>query len=182
MATKRAKAAEALDPLQYARRLQHLIAELCVEAMSFTARSKAEETVHQWLGRADLDPDDATSVNAVAEAFLLALELATFAPSFSGATAIDRLARQRRFVEIAGLVFLNPGTDQVSADVVALRQPMKRLPSQKFLRDLALKLNAMCAVLGHGLPSSESPTWGSIAKLIHVRIQGLTPQLSQSCT
>lgn len=96
MAIKRAKAAEAPDPVHYARSLQDLIAELCVEAMSFTARSKVEETAHQWLGRANLDPDDPRSVDAVAEAFLRALELATFAPSFSGGTAIDRLARQRK--------------------------------------------------------------------------------------
>ena len=96
MATKRAKTAEEPDALRYARRLQELIAELCVEAMSFAARSKAEETAHQWLGRADLDPDDPRSVDAVAEALLRALEIATFAPSFTGATAIDRLARRRK--------------------------------------------------------------------------------------
>lgn len=96
MAIKRAKAAEVPDPLNYAKRLQGLIAEFCVEAMSFTARAKVEETAHQWLARADLDPDDPNGVNAVAEAYLRALELATFAPSFSGGTAIDRLARQRK--------------------------------------------------------------------------------------
>ncbi|WP_026608146.1 hypothetical protein [Methylocapsa acidiphila] len=96
MATKRAKTAEAQDPLQYARRLEELIAELCVEAMSFAARSKVEETAYQWLGGPDLDPDDPRSVDAVAEALLRALEIATFAPSFTGTTAIDRLARRRK--------------------------------------------------------------------------------------
>jgi hypothetical protein len=96
VAAKRAKVAEAPDPLQHARRLQELIAELGVEAMRFTSPSKAEETARQWLGRADLDPDDPGSVDAVAQALMLALELATFTPSFSGSTAIDRLARQRK--------------------------------------------------------------------------------------
>jgi len=76
--------------------LQELIAELCVDAMSSTARSKVEETAHQWLGRPDLDPDDPRSIDAVAEALLRASEIATFAPSFTGATAIDRLATQRK--------------------------------------------------------------------------------------
>lgn len=47
-------------------------------------------------GRAELDPDDPGSVDVVAQALMLALELATFTASFTGGTAIDRLARQRK--------------------------------------------------------------------------------------
>jgi hypothetical protein len=93
--TKRAKAAGAPDPLHDARRLQELIAAFGVEAMTFPAKPKVEDTAHQWLARANLDPDDPRSSNTVAQALMLALELATFAPSLSGSTAIDRLVRQR---------------------------------------------------------------------------------------
>ena len=95
MATKRAKAAEAPDPLHHARRLQELISEFGVEAMVFTAKPKVEDTVHQWLARANLDPDDPHSADTVAQALMLALELAMFAPSLSGSTAVGRLVRQR---------------------------------------------------------------------------------------
>jgi hypothetical protein len=96
MTTKRATVAEAPDPLTHARRLQDVIAGLGIEAMGFTSQSKVEETIHQWLGRVDLEPDGPGSVDVAAQALMLALDLATFAPSFSGGTAIDRLARQRK--------------------------------------------------------------------------------------
>jgi hypothetical protein len=93
--TKRAKAAGAPDLLHHAKRLQKLIAELGVEAMTFTAKPKVEDTANQWLARANLDPDDPHSADTVAQALMRAFELATFAPSLSGSTAIDRLVRQR---------------------------------------------------------------------------------------
>ena len=55
-----------------------------------------EESVRQWLGRADLDPDDPDGCDVIAEALMFALELATFTPSLSGATAVDRLVRQHK--------------------------------------------------------------------------------------
>ncbi|HUI22633.1 MAG TPA: DUF2786 domain-containing protein [Methylocella sp.] len=116
MNTKRAKAAEAPDPLHHARRLQELIAEFCVEAMDFTARPKAEDTAHQWLARANLDPDDPHSADTVAQALMLALELAMFAPSLSGSTAVDRLVRQR-----------NPSNGEERAALEALQQASFRL-------------------------------------------------------
>ena len=96
MATKRAKAAETEDPLHHARRLLVLISEFGVEAMTFTTKPKVEDTAHQWLARANLDPHDPQSADSVAQALMLALELATFAPSLSGSTAVDRLVRQRK--------------------------------------------------------------------------------------
>jgi hypothetical protein len=46
--------------------------------------------------------------------------------------------------------------DQVSADVVAVGKPVKGFAAQELLSDLALELDAVCAVLGRGLPSFES--------------------------
>ncbi len=96
MTTKRAKAGGAPDPLHHAGRLQELIAAFGVEAMAFTAKPKVEDTAHQWLARANLDPDDPHSADTVAQALMLALEHAMFAPSLSGSTAVDRLVRQRK--------------------------------------------------------------------------------------
>jgi len=96
MTTKRAKAAGAPDPLHHVRRLLELIAAFGVEAMTFTAKPKVEDTAHQWLARAPFDSDDPHSAGTVAHALMLALELAMFAPSLSGITAIDRLVRQRK--------------------------------------------------------------------------------------
>ena len=98
MVTKRAKAAGVEDPLPQAGRLQELIVGFGVEAMSFTAKPKVEDTAHQWLARANLDPDDPRSADTVAQALMLALELATFAPSLSGSTAVDRESMQSRGV------------------------------------------------------------------------------------
>jgi len=69
--------------------------------------------------------------------------------------ATDSMGRKGIWQGFVGL--LNPHTDQVPADIVALRQPMQRLAGEKLLCDLALELDAMRAVLGHGLPSCESP-------------------------
>ena len=94
MATNSARAAESADLFNYAERLQELIVEFRGEAMNFVAQPKVDETVRQWLGRANLDPDDPNSGDVIAEALMFALELATFTPSLSGSTAVDRLVRQ----------------------------------------------------------------------------------------
>src|SRR5271155_2257281 len=78
-------------------------------------------------------------------------------------------------MKVAGLVLLNPDPNQVSADVVALGEPVKGLAGQKLLSDLALKLDAVRAVLGHGLPSFESPARRSILSRQLVRPKGPTP-------
>src|ERR1700730_18522455 len=56
--------------------------------MTFVAKPKVEDTAHQWLARANLDPDDPHSADTIAQALMLALELATFTPSPSGSTAV----------------------------------------------------------------------------------------------
>ena len=43
---------------------------------------------------------------------------------------------------------------------MALGEPMQGLAGQELLRDLALELDAVGAVLGHGLSSFESPAEG----------------------
>ena len=116
MITKRAKAAEVPDPLHHAGRLQELIAAFGVEAMAFTAKPKVEDTAHQWLARANLGPNDPHSADTVAQALMLALELATFAPSLSGSTAVGRLVRQRK-----------PSNGEERAALEALQQASFRL-------------------------------------------------------
>ncbi|HEY8032096.1 MAG TPA: DUF2786 domain-containing protein [Methylocella sp.] len=96
MAAKWAGGDFASNQLRLAGRLQELITGFCVEAMAFTAKPKVEEIAHQWLARADLDPDDPRSEGTIVQAMMLALELATFAPSLSGTTAVDRLVRQSK--------------------------------------------------------------------------------------
>ena len=73
---------------------------------------------------------------------------------------LKKIRRGRVFVKGAGLVLLDPISDQVSTDVVALGEPMQGLAGQEFLSDLALEFNSVRAVLSHGLPSFEKP--GSI--------------------
>ena len=116
MAANSARAAEPADLFNYAERLQELIVAFGVEAMTFVAQPKVEETVLQWLGRATLDPDDPNSDDVLAEALMFALELATFTPSLSGATAVDRLIRQHKSV----------GRDELAA-LEALKQASFRL-------------------------------------------------------
>jgi hypothetical protein len=116
VATNSARAAESADLFDYAERLQELIVEFRVEAMNFVAQPKVEETVRQWLGRANLYPDDPNSGDVIAEALMFALELATFTPSLSGSTAVDRLVRQHK----------SAGRDELAA-LEALKQASFRL-------------------------------------------------------
>ena len=116
MAATSARAAGAPNPLRHAGRLQELIAGFGVEAMGFTAKPRVEDTAHQWLARANLNPNDPGSTDTVAQALMLALELATFAPSLSGTTAVDRLVRQRK-----------PSNEEERAALEALRQASFRL-------------------------------------------------------
>src|SRR5271156_5584949 len=82
-------------------------------------------------------------------------------------------------MKVAGLVLLNPDPNQIAADVMALGEPVKGLAGQKLLSDLALELDAVRAVLGHGLPSFESPARRSIPIRPIVRPKGPTPVLGR---
>ena len=57
--------------LAHTRRMQEILADLCLEAMNFSAKPKVEETARQWLSRASLDPEDPQSAEMIAEALLL---------------------------------------------------------------------------------------------------------------
>ena len=92
-----------------------------------------------------------------------------------GFILLKKIRRGRVFVKGAGLVLLNPHPDHFSTDVVALGEPMQGLAGQKFLSDLALEFDAVRAVLGHGLPSFESPARWSILAGPTVRLRGPTP-------
>jgi hypothetical protein len=99
-----------------------------------------------------------------------------------GFILLKKIRRGCVFVKDAGLVLLDPNSDQVSTDVVALGEPMKGLAGQEFLSNLALEFDAVRAVLGHGLPSFESPARWSILAGPTVRPKGPTPIEGQSST
>ena len=65
-----------------------------------------------------------------------------------GFILLKKIRRGCVFVKDAGLVLLDPNSDQVSTDVVALGEPMKGLAGQEFLSNLALEFDAVRAVLG----------------------------------
>ena len=78
-------------------RLRALVAGLLLDATSFVSPTRVEEIARGWLARAE--PGQAAGSRdaaLVADALAMATELALFTPSASGATAFDRLARQRR--------------------------------------------------------------------------------------
>src|SRR5271166_1648625 len=116
VAINSARAAKPGDLFNDAEGLQELIVAFGLEAMNLVAQPKVEETVRQWLGRASLDPDDPNSDEVLAEALVLALELAAFTPSLSGSTAVDRLVRQHKAA----------GRDELAA-LEALKQASFRL-------------------------------------------------------
>ena len=78
-------------------RLREHIVELLLAAASFVPLARVEETARGWLARAEpVFTDPAREMLLVADALGMAMDLALFTPSSSGATAFDRLARQRR--------------------------------------------------------------------------------------
>src|SRR4051812_22031889 len=58
---------------------------------------------------------------------------------------------------------------------MSLGEAVERLARYVIVRHLALELDAVCAVSGHGLPSFESPAHRSIAAVQPVHPQGRTP-------
>ncbi len=84
------------DPLAALRDLDEQIARLHLEVVELTLGAKAEHTIRQWLSRSSLDSDIERDVRTLALAMTLAMELESFTPSHSGATAIDRLSRHRK--------------------------------------------------------------------------------------
>jgi hypothetical protein len=78
-----------------ARGMRDLIAALSLEALRFVPGNRIEQTARQWLARSDLPEDDPRGLLVMADALGLASDLALFTPSPSGATAVDRLLRNR---------------------------------------------------------------------------------------
>jgi hypothetical protein len=77
--------------------LRGIMADLRLAALPFVAQAKVEETARHWLADARLAEEDEDVVAfALGEALALALDVALFAPSAAGTTAIDRLARRHR--------------------------------------------------------------------------------------
>ncbi len=73
-----------------------LMTDLCLAAMPFVSQTRVDETARQWLASERIAEDEAWAAEAVADALPLALDVALFAPSAAGTTAIDRFARQHR--------------------------------------------------------------------------------------
>ena len=66
-----------------------------LEALRFVPGSRIEQTARQWLARCGLPEDDPRGLLVMADAIGFASDLALFTPSPSGATAVDRLLRNR---------------------------------------------------------------------------------------
>ena len=89
-------------------------------------------------GWPSLDPDDPNSDEILAEALVLALELATFAPSLRGGTAVDRLIRQHKAA----------GCDELAA-LQMLKQASFRLLRIKSSTDVSPLIRACGGAYGH---------------------------------
>jgi hypothetical protein len=89
----------ASPPLDFDR-VCGLLIDFYEGATSSIAAARVEDTVRKWFGRASpvadgADKDEAFFL-AFADAVSLAMELATFQPTFTGSTAADRFARQHK--------------------------------------------------------------------------------------
>src|SRR5205823_6914658 len=73
------------------------------------------------------------------------------------------------------LVLGDPDFNQVAADAVALGERMGRLSAQELLHDLALELDRMCAVLGHGLSPRKPGSVSRFSGPLPVHLEGCTP-------
>ena len=156
--------------------LRALVAGLLLDATSFVSPARVEETVRGWLARAE--PGQAAGgqdAALVADAFAMATELALFTPSASGATAFDRLARQR-----GGMA-----ADEAAA-LAALRRAQVRLlrvdavSSDGIARFCDLASGEMLDVPDAGIPAAAVgvPVVGRLACFDDGRLMfmgGLTP-------
>jgi hypothetical protein len=73
--------------------LQARVVEISMEALAFTPPKRSDALVTQLLDAADVSPDDPGATKYYLVAATLAADLAIFAPSASGSTAIDRYFR-----------------------------------------------------------------------------------------
>lgn len=82
-----------------ANALRKKMNEVGKAAFAYVPPGKVEKILRGWLGRGQIDPDDARNEALLDEALALSTDLALFFPSASGTTAIDRLLRRRRPAE-----------------------------------------------------------------------------------
>ena len=94
--TRKAATATHSERGEDARGIRGLLAELSLEALRYVPGNRIEQIARQWLARGGLPEDGPRSLLAMADAIGFASDLALFTPSPSGATAVDRLLRNRR--------------------------------------------------------------------------------------
>jgi len=157
-------------------RLRDHIAGLLLEATSFISPVRVEETMRGWLARAEpLAGDPGQEMRLAAGALGMAMDLALFTPSASGATAFDRLARQRGRMD----------TDDTAALEVLRRTQFRLLRVEAVdgqgvvrLRDLATE--DVLQVLDENIPA-EAVRVALVGRLApigdgqHVFTGGITP-------
>src|SRR5262249_8079524 len=93
----------------------------------------------------------------------------------------QHIGGRRVAVEPTGLGLGDPDLNQIAADPVAPGEGVQWLPTQKFLDDLALELDRMRAVLGHGLSPRKPGSVSRFSPSPSVHPKGCTPYcLSES--
>jgi len=158
-------------------RLRECMAGLLRDAADFTSPAKVQETARSWVPRAE--PGMALSdcdVLQVADALGMATDLALFAPSASGQTAFDRLARQRqgmdgdeaaalRVLRQAQFRLLRIKADPGSASAVRLRDLATGEELRVLDEDLGPELVGL-ALVGRLAPLGDGR---------HLFVSGVTP-------
>src|SRR5262249_32543306 len=89
----------------------------------------------------------------------------------------QHIGGRRVAVEPTGLGLGDPDLNQIAADPVAPGEGVQWLPTQKFLDDLALELDRMRAVLGHGLSPRKPGSVSRFSPSPSVHPKGCTPIL-----
>lgn len=141
-------------------RMRECVDALTVAATAFVSPAKVDDTVRGWLVR--VEPAAGAEAQRLADALLMATDLALFTPSASGQTAFDRMARQRSALaadETAALAAMRQaafrimqvvegGTDGARLRDIATSEVL-RLPGGSIGADLAgLLLAGRLAPLG----------------------------------
>jgi hypothetical protein len=156
--------------------LRDAMASLLLEAARFVSPARIEELARGWLARAEPgQADPGRDLMLVADALAMAMDVAVFTPSASGATAFDRLARARR-----------PSQPDEAAALEALRRAQFRLLRVETvsgdgavqLRDLAS--GEVLRILDESIPAAAAGVAlvGRLAPLgdgRHVFAGGVTP-------
>jgi hypothetical protein len=92
-----------------------------------------------------------------------------------GFVLLEKVGSLGVIVKGALLVFSDPDADQITGDIVPLRQPMQRFPADELHCDLTLELDAVTATLGHGFHSPKTRLPRSIPQSQSVHFKGRIP-------